>query len=211
MIESHYNKVLMKIFSIPSGLICIFILFLTLSLGCERPNSKYQYREVILESPLRAQTMPTTAMMAGPTLNLTWRVPKDWQEVKGEGMRLVSFKTNDNDPIECTIVLLGGMAGGLEANIMRWMKQINLTDVPEDQLSLFIEQPEEITNADGLTTQIFDFTKLQKEKEWTTPSMMAALMTVEGQSVFIKMTGTKSAVEKNLDPFKDLLQSIHNQ
>ena len=64
---------------------------------------------------------------------LAWDLPEGWTETPGNGMRLVTFHSTDKDPVECTIVSLGGMAGGLESNIVRWMGQINIPMPAQDQ------------------------------------------------------------------------------
>ena len=186
----------------------LIVLGITLS-SCGDSSPKHSYREVTVDSPLRSNKLMTSSNMPTSTnISLIWKSPKGWVESKGEGMRIVTFKTDDKDPIECSIVSLGGMAGGLEANLIRWMKQINLNDISQDKVTDFMEHYEDLTNNNNLEIKIFDFTKLQEDKEWTAPSMIAGLVSVNDQTVFIKMTGTKSAVSKNLPSFKELLQSI---
>lgn len=48
----------------------------------------------------------------------TWTAPEGWKQEAGGAMRLATFHLrSDAKAIDCSIVSLGGMAGGLEANL----------------------------------------------------------------------------------------------
>ena len=56
---------------------------------------------------------------------LSWGTPDGWSEEKGGGMRVATFRAKDDaGGIECSVVSLGGQAGGSQSNVIRWMKQI---------------------------------------------------------------------------------------
>lgn len=212
----------------------IFILSVLSVASCGQKNPKHQYHEITIKSPLRSNPpipdphqfltskagsiVPKMEMPDDEThkminasvskVSLVWKIPQGWFQSKGEGMRLVTFKTREEDPIECSIVLLGGMAGGLEANVIRWMGQINLTDISEDKVSQFIQDHEELTSDGGLEIKVFDFTKLQNDKPSMTQSMIAAIVAIKDQSVFVKMTGTKNAMSTNRASFNELCRSL---
>lgn len=141
--------------------------------------------------------------------SLAWKTPKGWQENPGDGMRVVSFESEGADPISCTIISLGGQAGGIQANIQRWLKQINITDISNEKLQSFLSQQELITAAGGWETSVIDFTALQTNQQPDAPSMMAAIFTIDQNSVFVKMTGTKKAIQENMEKFKSLCLSLN--
>ncbi len=222
--------------SIPINIYRSFLLCLILcATSCGQNNPKHEYREIVIESPERAasamqnphQLSSAKGLAIPPSMNvkdvetqkmldasvadisLVWKTPPTWSQSKGSGMRLVTFKNkNESEPIECSIVSLGGMAGGLESNIVRWMRQINLTDLPEDKVSQFVDDYEGLTSDGGLAIKIFDFTKLQAQEPDSVPSMIGAIVTIGDKSIFVKMTGTKSTVIKNYTSFKELCQSL---
>ncbi len=141
---------------------------------------------------------------------LRWQTPTGWEEEKGSGMRLVTFKTNEADAITCTIVSLSGAAGGLESNIIRWMKQINLA---EDQLSggkmqEFIQQQETLTSKGNFTVQLLDLARLVDRNADSAQAILGAVVNLDDTTIFIKMSGTVKAVNQNREKFKILCQSL---
>lgn len=140
---------------------------------------------------------------------LSWTTPEGWQEEKGGGMRVATFKAGVGDlAVETSVISLAGSAGGMAANVSRWMGQLNL-DIPSAvELDKFIERQEKITTPSGLAVTLIDFTQLQSDDQSEDPSMIAAVVEGTGNQVFIKMTGSKQAVLKNFDAFKALVGSL---
>jgi len=137
---------------------------------------------------------------------LKWSTPKGWFEKKGSGMRLATF-TNEDSSIETTIVSLGGSAGGLESNVKRWLGQINIS-VSDNELQEFMRSQETLPTKVQWPAILFDLTRLQEESSGDAPSMAAAIIDRGQSQIFIKMTGAKEAIVKNLTAFKSLIQSI---
>lgn len=139
---------------------------------------------------------------------LNWQTPPGWSERKGSGMRLVTF-TGDSPQgtTETTIISLGGQAGGLEANVTRWIRQIGLSARPEE-LQVFLSRQESITTVSGLQTTLVDLTQLQTNMPGTAPSLIAAIIDRGRSQIFIKMTGSKDAVKNQLENFRALITSI---
>ena len=208
--------------------------FLTLTLlflanllsSCQKQPEQRNYQEIVVESPLEKITPkmnlsnlppghPDIGQMSktvSPTLPVSvdfkWDVPEGWIEKAGEGMRLVTFTAQDTYPIECSIVSLGGMAGGLEANIRRWMGQINIPEISSEDLNAFLQKQEKITSQGGLSMTIIDFTQLQENGPQDVPSMIAGILTIQDKTTFIKMTGAKMAVQFQEKNFKQLCASF---
>lgn len=141
---------------------------------------------------------------------LIWQTPIGWNEEKGSGMRLVTFKTDDADSITCTVVSLSGSAGGLESNIIRWMKQINLAEdqLSGDKMQNFIQKQESLTSKGHLTVQLIDLTSLSDSKNYSDQTILGAVVHLEDTTIFIKMSGTLQAVNQNREEFKALCQSL---
>lgn len=144
------------------------------------------------------------------SIPLIWQTPAGWNEMKGSGLRLVTFQSAKDFPIECSIVSLGGMAGGLESNIHRWMGQINLS-ISDAEFEKFMQTQEKITSQGALPIILFDFTKLQTASPQDVPSMIAGILTIEEKTIFVKMTGTKAAVLHHKENFKQLCQSLQTK
>jgi hypothetical protein len=144
---------------------------------------------------------PMMAAAAETNSRFAWSVPEGWTEEPAQGMRLATFRTAaDPKKIDVSIVTLGGMAGGLESNLKRWLGQIGI-DISNDDLQQFIKSSKD---------NIFDFTQLQKSAPASSKSMIAAIIMVdENTTVFVKMAGTVEAVGQEKANFLKLVKSVH--
>ena len=147
-------------------------------------------------------------MPAPSALSLTWSVPEGWNEEAGQGMRLATFTADSPNGIECTIVSLSGNAGGLDANVVRWMGQLKLEVPPDEVFDDFLSRQEKLTTANGAAFLLVDLTGLQPQADPASPTMLAAMGEINGTTVFAKMTGSIAAVQKNQDKFKTLCRSL---
>lgn len=139
---------------------------------------------------------------------LQWQTPPEWTEQKGSGMRLVTFTSDGNaGPTETTIISLGGQAGGLEANVGRWMRQVNIS-TPQADLQRFLATQERIETSSGMTGTLIDLTALQPDTPGDAPSMIAAVIDRGRSQIFVKMSGPKAAVQEQKDNLRSLVQSI---
>ena len=142
---------------------------------------------------------------------LDWQTPPGWQEQPASGMRLATFHLiSDPREIDCSIVSLAGMAGGLEANLSRWMEQIGLKS-SSDRLQQLMNAQESLKIQDGQEARIYDFTSLQKNAPISDKSMIAGIISSPGVTLFVKMTGSIEAVRQNRKDFLDFVKSIRRQ
>ena len=126
-------------------------------------------------------------------------------------MRLVTFNSTDKkNPIETTIITLGGMAGGISSNVLRWMRQINMNIPETTDLEEYISNLEKFTTESNLNGVLIDLTQRQISAPEDVQSMIAAIIDNEDSQIFVKMTGTKTALLNNLSEFKSLSQSIRS-
>ena len=187
----------------------LFILFLVLGLGmgCGPQETRVQkYQEVSIKpSAPSMPLLPTTSSAA----DFSWEAPVSWEEFKGEGMRLATFKSHDTAEIECSIVSLSGAAGGLAANINRWMTQIQLTPLSEEKLSEFLNQQKHLSTQSGEEIVLVDLSLLQSTDPASTQSILGAVVAQSDKTIFIKMTGTKAALINNREQFETLCQSLN--
>lgn len=201
----------------------VFVFCFVSVIGCQRAPVKRVYREVVIERPQQASSlipdddihaflregMPMAEERPVIHLPLSWTTPEGWQESAGGGMRLASFATMDKDnPVECTIVSLGGQAGGLTSNVARWMRQVNIVVPDAARLEQFISAQSQVSTQDGFAATIVDLTQLQSVKDLRSPSMIATVITLPDATVFVKMTGSRGALLKNKEKFEALCESL---
>ena len=139
---------------------------------------------------------------------LAWGTPDGWKQEAGTHMRIVTFHpVIDPGAVDCYIIALGGPAGGLEANLERWMGQLGLP-ASDDNVKQLIISAQDSKTKDGLPAKVFDFTALQSQGSPSDKSMMVAMISLDQTTVFVKMTGTIETVKQNKDNFLKLIGSI---
>ena len=173
--------------------------------ACSRQPQVREYDEVVIKpSPVVAAFDDSGAggVVAGP---LAWQTPPAWQELPGDGIRLAAFLLEQGDRrAETTVVMLGGVAGGMEANVVRWLDQLGLQLVDEE-LAQFLATGEPVATRDGLRLTVFDFTRLTTAGG---DSMLAAVGPVLDQTLFVKMSGDGDLVAAARGDFLRLVGSL---
>jgi hypothetical protein len=139
---------------------------------------------------------------------LAWSDPDGWKEEAGKHMRMASFlQADDPKAIDCYIIALAGPAGGLEANLQRWLDQLGL-GASDDNVKQLIASVQTLKTKDGLEIKFFDFTVMQPQGNPTDKTMLAAMIALDKTTVFVKMTGSIASVKQNKDNYLKLLGSI---
>jgi hypothetical protein len=196
-----------------SCLILALLLLLTASCGEERSVRKYQetVTPVGMSRTTSGQQMkPTSPAHPGAgAVHFSWETPEGWTETpKTSGMRLAAFSVKEGDKeAVCTIITLRGEAGGLKANVERWLGQIAGPSAAggETVNQLLGKQERFLTNGQ-FPAAFIDYTPITPDPAGK--SILVTIITVQGNSVFIKMTGEKSILEKNKTKFKALCRSF---
>jgi len=139
---------------------------------------------------------------------LSWITPEGWTEKKGGGMRLATFTANGTGgSVECSIISLGGQAGGLESNVARWMRQIKVSVPPASQFKAFLERQTRVKTKGGFTITLIDLTEFTPDE--SSSSMIGGIGDLPNMKVFIKMTGSKAAVIQQRKALQSLCQSLN--
>ena len=181
------------------------LLVLILLTGCGDQGPRVTTYTEMRSPPARsvAESSPATSAP-----RLKWKLPQGWKESAGSGMRLASFSPPDwavEGP--GTIILLGGAAGGLEANVRRWMQQIHLLPSDEKSFGDFMRSLNPETTVGGFPCVLVDFAPLLGSAGETT-SMLAAAVTLPGQTAFIKLAGPSGKLAPLRDAFRAFSLSL---
>lgn len=207
-------------------ILCMFTLMLS---SCEQKPQENHYKEVVVQVPqVKTPSVPAAGdMPADPHAGLdmsalgslpsdsgsmshmfTWALPQGWKQEPAGGMRLATFHLlSDAKAIDCSIVFLGGSAGGLEANLRRWMGQVGV-QASSDELSTLISSAPGTKIKSGQGGKIFDFTSIQSGSKPSDKSMIAVMVAMDQGTLFVKMTGTVDTVGKNKADFFKLAGSV---
>jgi len=136
---------------------------------------------------------------------LTWTAPAAWiakapgQMVKASYTVPAAPGAPAADDASATISSFPGNVGGTFANINRWRGQIGLDPIAEKDL-------------DATTTRIengaLHFTVVDIANDATGARMLAAILSLQNETYFFKMTGPTTTLAAQKQAFLDLLQTV---
>lgn len=118
-------------------------------------------------------------------------------------MRIMTFEVGP-DRAECTLTAFPGSVGGLEGNLARWAGQINLSLAP-DTLARFARSPTTFETDGGFPCLVYDFADVAPQAD---PSMLAAILPLDGRTLFVKLTGKRELLAEQRAAFIGLCRSL---
>lgn len=203
---------------------CLVIGTCAVLVSCERITQEMEIeetREISSYTP-SATTFVSSAQRFGmteeesnagavPQENIfSWSTPEGWTEASEgggmSGMRLIDMRFGANQEGECFLSMMPGNAGGLDANLNRWRKQMGLEEYTPDELAALPKKP-----LFGQEATYIDF-----EGDFTNVGaaplkgyrMVGLIQQTPKFTLFVKMTGPKDLVEANLPAFEEFANSI---
>ncbi len=206
------------------------ILFLALTCvfvnGCVPQDDIQRYVEIsnrpkppvqICNLPPRKPSSKTAAVKDTDILNvdvdqisLQEQSLKAWGEIKPiwqpTALAAMSFGTFVSDNVIVTLTSLPGEAGGVEANVLRWLQQLSHLKLFDTQKNDFIQSLRKVEGKPSITTTIADYTQLSEDED--SDSMIAAIIFDGQKSIFIKMKGPLKELRSFRDVFIGKVQYI---
>jgi hypothetical protein len=186
-----------------------------LGVGCAEQPEKRVYAEIVVEAPppvervmeeahrdMRDLPLPPVSRPYGGS-EFVWNTPAGWRQEPGTGMRLATLWIEDG---ECTLIVLSGDVGGLPANIARWMDQVQLRPLSPAHMQSYIDSLERFETATGLSGLLLDFDMFVEEP--TALSTLGGIIQRGSETMFVKLTGSKSLLARERDNFIALCRSI---
>jgi hypothetical protein len=170
----------------------------------QQPQSRQYEENGATVAP--ASSRPQPRLPAG---TWCWEKPRPWREEGSSGLRLATFSFSDREKSGlCTLVPLSGDGGGVQANVQRWLAQLNLPQFSQPELAVFLKRQKTMQTGSGLPVTIIDLTTLGQTPEQSGASMMVAMISAENQTLFVKISGEKALLEKNRDVFLKFCRSL---
>ena len=174
---------------------CILIFLLLFNYSCDE-NS--HIRKYTLEKPSKNIKINDVSSLKTINKKFSWEAPLNW--VKGEktSMRIGSYKipySKGNGDL--SITNFQGDGGGLEANINRWRKQINLKPLTLKEIS-----QEAIYGKSSIGP--YKLFKIINEKD-PSVAFLCSVISSESSTVFLKVNIAKDGI---LDIEKEFIDFI---
>ena len=186
----------------------VFLVFLVTGLswllGCDQEVEVRSYQEVMVApSPVGALFDSIGDENAEDITNESWRwvAPVGWDELPADRLRLARFGLPEGG--ESTVVVLTGDAGGVEANVQRWLTQLGLELSPE-RLDALLGGAVSV-RAD-LNFTVFDFTALVPSRDQK--AFLTAIASIGGETMFVKAEAPAGVLMEQRSAFVDLLNSL---
>jgi hypothetical protein len=144
--------------------------------------------------------------MAGGEGKPTWQVPAGWSEQPPSAMRIGSFAvTGENGAkADVSVIKLGGMAGGVLANVNRWRSQLGLPPVEESGLDKLITTQD----VGGVKVTFVDLSG-QSVETGQKARLLAAIVPQADGTWFYKMVGNDQLVGQQRAAFTKFVETAH--
>ena len=117
-----------------------------------------------------------------------WKKPESWIPSSGSSMRLASFDIPYSEGSgDLSVIQLGGTGGGIEANVNRWRKQLNL-----EPQSLSKIEKEMIEKRGGLG--VYNIIRIINEE--MDSAFLCAILTAGNQTLFVKLSANPHGIRE---------------
>lgn len=144
-----------------------------------------------------------TPMPAPETSALKWTAPEGWLDGGSRMMREVTYEIGD---VECYIAVLPGDAGGINANINRWVGQMG--QAPLDDAALAALPRIALLGQEAPMVEVGgDFKNMQGDQK-EGYKLLGTLVSTDKDVIFVKMTGPGAEVEAQKDKFIAFCKSV---
>lgn len=230
--NSNMNSKMNSVMNIMKFLVIAGIsVLLILPAGCGGDDEVRSYTEKAPTPKKTAVKDPHAGIPGAPSADMmksshakkrpsrfAWETPPGWKEAPNtSSMRVATFSIGEKsveekgghaNAVSCTIVPLKGTAGGLNANVQRWMGQLQVEVLQGKKLDEFLAKQKKLKTVGDVPLDIIDFTSIPGDPEKHNVSMMVGIIVMKDTSVFVKMTGHREPLVKNRDKFIALCRSI---
>jgi len=187
--------------------------------GCGRQGAKeISETRTSAPPPPAAQAMPPGHDMKMPPAEgalppghpsispYKWQVPEGWSEAPATSMRIGNFKVASSPETECYLTLLKGTAGGVDANINRWRRQMDQPELKPEEIAALPK-----TDALGQQVPVVEiegsFTGMAGQK-FPDYMLLGTVATLADETLFVKMTGPAAVVKAEKDHFLAFCKSL---
>ena len=175
-----------------------FLLLFILVLSC---NSDGNIRTYKLEKPKILNSNVFQNNTNQKNKQLFWDYPKGWLEKEASGMRIASFQVPYSNGFgDLSIISLIGDGGGLESNINRWRKQLDL-------------EPQTI-NIINHSLLVFEgkvgpYTFIEIKNDMIDKGFLCAILPLNDKTLFIKLSLTSTGLLEVKQDFLSFCNSIN--
>lgn len=136
----------------------------------------------------------------------TWQLPEGWTEAAATSMRIGNFKIASSPETECYLTMLKGAAGGVDANINRWRRQMGQPELKPEEIAALPKV--EVLGQSGPLVEIAGSFTGMAGQQFENYMLMGVVIALPNEALFVKMTGPEAVVKAEKDHFVALCKSL---
>ena len=141
-----------------------------------------------IAKPKPPDTAPRDETPETNSAGFSWKKPESWIPSSGSSMRLASFDIPYSEGSgDLSVIQLDGTGGGIEANVNRWRRQLNL-----EPQSLFEIEKEMIENKGGLG--VYNIIRIINEE--MDSAFLCAILPAGNQTLFVKLSANPHGIRE---------------
>ena len=141
-----------------------------------------------IAKPKPPDTAPRDEAPETNSAGFSWKKPESWIPSSGSSMRLASFDIPYSEGSgDLSVIQLGGTGGGIEANVNRWRRQLNL-----EPQSLSKIEKEMIEKRGGLG--VYNIIRIINEE--MDSAFLCAILTAGNQTLFVKLSANPPGIHE---------------
>ena len=153
-----------------------------------------------IAKPKPPDTAPRDEALETNSAGFSWKKPESWIPSSGSSMRLASFDIPYSEGSgDLSVIQLGGTGGGIEANVNRWRRQLNL-----EPKSLSKIEKEMIEKRGGLG--VYNIIRIINEE--MDSAFLCAILPAGNQTLFVKLSAKPQGIREIETEFISFCSSL---
>ena len=139
---------------------------------------------------------------------IKWDMPKSWQKKSSNGIQFALFSTPKTG-LDVSLVGFPGEVGGLKANVLRWLRQMNLSQMPDDQkIEKYLADLNFTLTKTRLPFLLIDLRAFSKKKD---NAIVVGVFRFSDDTLFVKIAGSSDKIALDYKNFKNFLLSFRSE
>ena len=177
--------------------------------GCGRggPETIDRVERVPAEERIAPSAVKTAERMGLMTdRGFTWDLPEGWSRGPDSQMRLATFLIQSDPLAECAVSTLYGDGGGLEGNVNRWRAQMGQPPLTPEEIAALPRWP--VLGAEAAVVEAAGPYTSMGGGTMDDALLLGVVCPMGGDTLFVKMTGTRAALEAERGRFQAFCLSL---
>ena len=172
------------------------LILFVLSCNINDKTRTYKLPKTIIQ-----ETIAKESFNMNESEGLKWEKPNSWVPSNGSAMRSASFSVPFSEGTgDLSVIQLGGTGGGLEPNVNRWRRQLNLEP-------LTINEIEKIIIKQAGKLGVYNMLHIVDDK--MNNAFLCAIISTDDVTIFVKLSLNPNGISEIKDDFIAFCSSLN--